>query len=183
MCGKYCLTDAPDAQRRDLRPSDAAPIQTAQGMTTMRWGFQRPGGRGLFINARAESAAHKPLFAACVQSRRCIVPADAFYEWDADKRCYLFSARDHAPLYMAGLYTLDSDSTPRFVILTQSANADVSPIHHRMPCLLPSEECRALWLHSAMLATALLAASLQVPLVRCEQRAAAAGKPDTLSFL
>lgn len=167
MCSKFQSLSAPDVQPRDIRPSDIVTLRTAQGEQSMRWGFRAANGKGLLINARAESAAQKPTFASSLRHNRCIISASAFYEWDADKRCYLFTAQDNAPLHMAGLYT-EEDDMPRFVILTQEANSDVSSVHHRMPCILPNEEYCALWLQADALAEELLSLHPHLPLVHRE---------------
>ena len=165
MCSRYRLLDAAEIQPRDVYPSQSAPVQTSNGLRDMRWGFVGRAGKGLLINARAETAADKPTFAQAMQHTRCIITASAFYEWNAQKQAFLFeNAAEHAPLYLAGLYTQDSDGQERFVILTREANSDVSPVHPRMPCLLPSPECCHAWLHMDALAQELLVMPVQVQL-------------------
>lgn len=113
--------------------------------TLMRWGL--PGfksGRSI-VNARSESAAEKPLFADALASRRCLVPATGFYEWDAAKRRYRFSLPDADELYMAAFFSPYRDG-PRCCILTTSPNASVVPIHDRMPVVLGREQLEP-WLY------------------------------------
>ena len=91
----------------EIRPSSRAPVlMEAAGEIApqlMKWGYQLPG--TLVINARAETAAEKPLFRESVKARRCLIPSTGFYEWDAGKRKYFFTLPgERSPLYMAGLY-------------------------------------------------------------------------------
>jgi putative SOS response-associated peptidase YedK len=99
------------------------------------------------INARSETAASKPAFRDALRRRRCIVPANGFYEWTRngrERQPHWFHRRDHAEetfLAMAGLWERwvahDSDDVIESVsILTTDANASVSPVHDRMPVLL-----------------------------------------------
>jgi len=100
----------------------------------------------LLINARVETAARRPAFRDAYRGRRCLVPADGFYEWRAGQDQRLPSWYHHADgslLLMAGLYT--SASRPAFTILTMPANDVVAPAHDRMPVVLSPEAARA-WL-------------------------------------
>lgn len=104
----------------------------------MAWGFPRFDGKGLLINARAESAMERKTFRNSVQHRRCIIPAKSFYEWDKSKEKFSFERYDSPVLFMAGCYNqYDQD---RFVILTTDANPTVSPVHERMPLILEPDE-------------------------------------------
>ena len=121
------------------------------------------------INARAETITEKPAFRAAFLRRRCLVPADGFYEWqpgDATKQPYLVCARDGAPLAFAGLWERWSPRqadgiepgegrseekrsyVDSFTIVTTEANTDLSPLHHRMPVIL-APAVRAAWLDPA----------------------------------
>ena len=101
------------------------------------------------INARAETVADKPAFRDSFTGRRCIVPADGFYEWErvegkGKKPHYIFGA-DAAPLAFAGLWASwrDRDSDERLVsctIITTRPNELLQPIHDRMPVVLPAEQ-------------------------------------------
>ena len=165
MCSRYRLLDAADIQPRDVYPSQLAPVQTRDGVRDMRWGFAGRTGKGLLINARAETAADKPTFSTALQQTRCVIAAAAFYEWNAQKRAFLFeNAAEDTPLYLAGLYTQDTNGQERFVILTCEANDTVSPVHPRMPCLLPNVEYCHAWLHTDALAKDLLTMPVQVQL-------------------
>lgn len=107
------------------------------------------------INARAESAHTKPSFRGPFRYRRCLIPASGFYEWQDTggrvKQPWYFHSRDHSPLAMAGLWDAwqspDGSLVYSCTILTTQANPDVSPIHNRMPVLLPPSAWD-LWLSS-----------------------------------
>jgi putative SOS response-associated peptidase YedK len=126
-----------------------------------RWGLipswakdARIGGR--LINARAETVASTPAFRASFQKRRCIVPADAFYEWERMtpeiRQPNLIRRIDGDPMAFAGLWSIwrdrtqpDADPVRTFSIITTSANATLEPIHDRMPVILPASAWEA-WL-------------------------------------
>jgi putative SOS response-associated peptidase YedK len=104
------------------------------------------------INARAESVASSAMFRAAFARRRCLVPADAWYEWRAEtgaKQPYAMARRDGAPLAFAALWETwrdkSGDILRSFTILTTKANADIAMIHDRMPLIIEEEDWRA-WL-------------------------------------
>jgi putative SOS response-associated peptidase YedK len=107
-----------------------------------RWGLVAPWSSKPLINARAETAAEKPVFRTALRERRCLIPTTGFYEWrteDGRKRPYLFRRADGAPFVFAGI--LDSCPTeegpsPAFAILTTGASAFVRQFHERMPVIL-----------------------------------------------
>ena len=159
MCGRYvCEEDQsidlaalyravrvrrPDVTLKtgEIFPTDTVPLLTGTKLTPTpaAWGFTGFGGKGILINARAETAAEKPAFAEAVRSGRCIVPATGYFEWNPAKEKYRFRAADGGLLYMAGLVR-PAPGGLRFVILT----ADASPVyaaaavHPRMPLLIPA---------------------------------------------
>ena len=109
------------------------------------------------INARSETAHAKPSFRSAFKSRRCVVPADGYYEWKAEengKQPYRICHRDDQPLVFAGLWetwkvrpgtTLagigePGDTVETCTILTADANQGLSNIHHRMPVILEDED-------------------------------------------
>ncbi len=109
-----------------------------------------------FINARAESAAEKPAFKASYRRRRCLVPADGFYEWKKlkDKRQpFFFGSADKNPLAFAGLWDRwkgpEGEIIESCTILTTDSNELVQPIHDRMPLILKVEDYD-LWLDPAV---------------------------------
>ena len=98
----------------------------------------------LVINARAESAAEKPMFRRALRERRCAVVTDGFYEWvSAGGRARLpiwFHRPAGGLLLLAGLYDESPRGVPpRFVVLTTAANQMVTPVHDRMPAIIPPD--------------------------------------------
>jgi putative SOS response-associated peptidase YedK len=97
------------------------------------------------INARAESITEKPAFRQVFRSKRCLVPADGFYEWvhQGKKVPWHFTLVDGAPFAMAGLWDVwknhDNQEIGSFTIITTSANELMAPIHDRMPVILDRE--------------------------------------------
>ncbi len=116
-------------------------------LSAAKWGFPSFKGNGVIINARAESVAEKPMFKGSFMSRRCIVPANGYYEWltheDRKKTKYYIRVKDKSLFYMAGLYNMFTDKSgiiyPAVTVITTNANEDISFIHDRMPVILPSE--------------------------------------------
>lgn len=107
------------------------------------------------INARSETAAEKPSFRSALAKRRCIVPADGWYEWQGGpgkKTPFYFSPTNDSVLGMAAIYETwkqpDGQLLWSAAILTQDARANFSYIHDRMPVLL-TPEMQGLWLNSA----------------------------------
>jgi putative SOS response-associated peptidase YedK len=112
---------------------------------TFRWGLVPPQGPRP-INARAETLLERPLFREAFARRRCLIPADGFYEWQAHegrKQPYLISPRDGGVLALAGLWSSKEAST--CAIITTGANHVVGALHERMPVILPPEHWE-LWL-------------------------------------
>jgi putative SOS response-associated peptidase YedK len=108
------------------------------------WAKDRKIGARL-INARVETAAEKPAFRDSFTARRCIIPAEGFYEWepkDRGKLPHYFFAADRHPLALAGLWSswkdpISGDRIRTCTILTTEPNDVVRPIHDRMPLILP----------------------------------------------
>ncbi len=95
------------------------------------------------INARSETAASSGMFRGALAARRCIVPADAFYEWKVlpdGKQPYAIARRDDTPLAFAGIWegwrAPDGEIMWTFAIMTTSANGTMSQLHERMPVIL-----------------------------------------------
>ncbi|MCD8076740.1 MAG: SOS response-associated peptidase [Lachnospiraceae bacterium] len=159
MCSRYYIDDdTPDEvsgllagrkssglnwTARDVHPGEVAPIIMKKNaelqLDEMKWGFPQYSGKGLFINARAETALQKKTFSESVLHRRCVIPALHFYEWDASKNKVSFLRERGSVLYMAGFFNMMQDEV-RFVILTTQANPSVSPVHDRMPLILEKED-------------------------------------------
>jgi putative SOS response-associated peptidase YedK len=99
------------------------------------------------INARSETAAGSGMFKGALASRRCLVPADAFYEWKAlpvGKQPYAIARQDGAPVTFAGIWegwrAPDGEVLRTFAILTTSANGTMSQLHERMPVILEPDD-------------------------------------------
>lgn len=115
-------------------------------LVAARWGFRpfwaddaRKSAQS-WINARAESAWDSPVFGRSLRRRRCIIPADAFYEWDrsaSPRQPYAIGpAREGELLALAGIWSSTHGAPPTAAILTTAPNALVAPIHDRMPVVL-----------------------------------------------
>lgn len=146
---------------RARRDDPEAPPQ--RRLASVRWGLVPSWAKDLsignrLINARVETAAEKPAFRRAFASRRCLLPADGFYEWRKDakgKKQPFFIHPREGMLAMAGLYEIwrdqskGSDEAGAFVwsavILTTDATDDVGQIHDRMPMLVTPERW-ASWL-------------------------------------
>lgn len=125
-------------------------------LAAARWGF-RPFWRGPgsaagsreWINARAETALDSPAFGPALRSQRCVIPADAFYEWDRSvtpRQPYAIGpAQPGEMLALAGIWSGDRDELPTVAILTTGPSDLVRPIHDRMPVILPLDALGA-WL-------------------------------------
>ncbi len=139
--------------RYNIAPTQPVPIvrQDAQGrreMVLVRWGLipswsKGPDTRYSMINARAETVAQKPAYRNAFRYRRCLLPEDGFYEWRAaagGKQPYVLRARDQAPLALAGLWEhwqdADGNEIESCTVLVRDANAQVRPVHERMPVVI-----------------------------------------------
>ncbi len=129
----------------------------------MRWGLVPFWAKGAkigysTINARAEEVVNKPAFREALRKRRCLVPADAFYEWqriDAkNKRPFAISLKSGNPYAFAGLWESwrpkESEPLETFTILTTDANEVLQSIHDRMPVILERKDYER-WLEPASL--------------------------------
>lgn len=118
----------------------------------MRWGFvpgwvKDPRDFPLLINARGESVADKPAFRDALNHGRCIVPASGYYEWRTGpgkhKQPHFISLASGEPMALAALCATwtgpDGEEVDTVATITVAANADLAPIHHRMPAILPPE--------------------------------------------
>ena len=179
MCGRYALYGPSSrlaahfavdfaalhfAPRYNLAPMQWAPvIRWSAGQRELalaRWGLlpawaRDPAMAGRLINARSETAAEKPAFRSAFRSRRCLVPADGFFEWKAlasGKQPYFIRRRDEMPLALAGLWepstAPDGAAQCTFTILTAESGTGLAEIHPRMPVMLPPEAW-GLWLNPA----------------------------------
>jgi putative SOS response-associated peptidase YedK len=181
MCGRYTLTTpAPKlaehfqldtvpnlTPRYNIAPTQLVAIVRAvppgkRELTLARWGLVpswaadvKIGNR--LLNARAETVADKPAFRNAFRGRRCLIPADGFYEWQPlagrKKQPYHIRLKDAEPFALAGLWerwtSPDGSPLESCTILTTEANDLARPIHDRMPVILPPE-AYDLWLDLGM---------------------------------
>lgn len=181
MCGRFVASTTPAELRvvfgtagdlPNLPPNwNVAPTQDApvvrrhpetgeRRLDALRWGLVPSWTRDLKaarkpMNARSETAATSGMFKAALASRRCIVPADAFYEWQATpagKQPYAIARRDGTPMAFAGLWEgwRDPDGTVlrTFTVLTTTANDTMRPLHERMTVILEPRDW-PVWLGEA----------------------------------
>ena len=120
-------------------------------LTAARWGFQPfwTDANRSWINARAETAAASPAFGPALRATRCVIPADAFYEWDRSvtprQPFAIGPAQLGEMLALAGIWSRSRDRGVTAAILTTSPNDLVAPIHNRMPVILANDLLEA-WL-------------------------------------
>ncbi|MFB6153674.1 MAG: SOS response-associated peptidase [Halodesulfurarchaeum sp.] len=190
MCGRYTLfagvdsleerlgaaADHPLEARYNAAPGQSLPVvldEAPTRITTAEWGLVpewREGDSEGLVNARAETVKEKPSFAEAFERRRCLVPADGFYEWvdrGNTRQPYRVAFEDDRTFTMAGLWERwvpttaqtgltdfaqaegpDTTAEPRttFTIITTEPNEVVAELHHRQAVILdPSDEER--WLH------------------------------------
>lgn len=174
MCGRYTLAKGEGKwefahlrvewkgpNRFNIAPSQFAPIirrdHGALVVRTLRWGLvpswaKDAAGGARLANARGETVASKPSFRAAFRSRRCVVPADGYYEWQAlgrRKQPWRFVRPDGEPFLMAGLWETWTDpggsELETFSLITTTPNAVAAAVHDRMPVILDGADVEA-WL-------------------------------------
>jgi len=177
MCGRFTITLPIDelilrylidhSSLLNYRPLyNAAPMQYIPAVVSgpkgsrlgeLRWGLvpswaKDPKLGSSMINARAESLAEKPAFSRLLSTRRCIIPADGFYEWQqraGSKQPYRIIMKDESVFSLAGLYDIWADAKGHKLatctIITTEPNSLMADIHHRMPVILRRED-EAEWL-------------------------------------
>ncbi|MEO1397834.1 MAG: SOS response-associated peptidase [Pseudomonadota bacterium] len=177
MCGRFAITlpdeamaqlfdavpgnDLPSFERYNVCPT--TPITTvvssagSRRLRVMRWGFlphwyKTPTDGPLLINARAETIAEKPAFRAACRTRRCLIPADGFYEWtkttDNKRLPWYITRADQTPLVMAGVWQdweVEGQGYTTVACVTCAASPDMAQLHHRQPVILTKEQW-SLWL-------------------------------------
>ncbi len=177
MCGRYCITSAPEAiralfrypdrpnfpPRYNVAPTQPVPVvrlmEGERRFALMRWGLipswvKDPKGFALLINARGETLNDKPAFRNAMKWRRCLFPADGFYEWkmEGGRRRSLHARRPGGgPLTFAGLWETwtgpNGEEVDTAAIVTTQANEEMAKLHHRAPVIVPPEQFD-LWLSS-----------------------------------
>ncbi len=176
MCGRYTLTTPVEKLAEEFGISEPAPdlpprynvaptqsvatvVEVGEGrrLELMRWGLipswaDDPEIGNRMINARSETAAEKPSFRAAFKKRRCLIPADGFYEWQklgGGKQPHHIRVKGGGPFAFAGLWEVwrpeDGPEVRSCTILTTEANDLLAPVHGRMPVILPPENYD-LWL-------------------------------------
>lgn len=171
MCGRFLFTSPPEAARHAFDVAitsnfpprwNVAPTQPiaiirmnerrAREFALARWGFipswakkdflEKTGGKPL-INARGETVAEKPTFRSAFKRRRCLVPADGFYEWKAEKggrQPYLIKPAAGGLFAFAGLWETavdpDGGELDTAAIITTESGPDIAPLHNREPVVI-----------------------------------------------
>lgn len=182
MCGRYRLSrrkqffeeyfdcdpwDDDWSPRYNIAPTQPVPVirqhpkEPVREMSSMRWGLipswsKDPSAAAKMINSRSETASTKPAFRDALKSRRCLIPADGFYEWKRDgktKQPFCFEVNNGELFAFAGLWdrwkSQDNSWIKTCSILTTTPNAVTSAIHDRMPVILDPDSYD-LWLDPGM---------------------------------
>ena len=172
MCGRFTLTSTPEtlAERFELEPSgepfvfepayniapgrDVVALRAPEGRRSgslLRWGLVPHWARDAaignrMINARMETAGEKPAFRDALRRRRCVMPADGFYEWAPaaqGRQPHYIHRRDRALFGIAGLWerwhTPEGGTLESCTVLTRPAESPVSELHDRMPVIVDDE--------------------------------------------
>jgi putative SOS response-associated peptidase YedK len=182
MCGRYRLSrrkqiieeyfetapwDDDWSPRYNIAPTQPVPVirqhpkEPIRELSLMRWGLIPSWSKdsscaARMINARSETANTKPAFRDSLNSRRCLIPADGFYEWQKtakSKQPYCFEVNDGELFAFAGLWDRWKDASSKWLttcsILTTTPNALTSAVHDRMPVILDPDGCDV-WLDPGM---------------------------------
>lgn len=189
MCGRYTETAGAAALARrfgiaetslelapryNLAPSQQAPVVAGapRALAMMRWGLvprwaKEPKIGYKMINARAEGLASSPAFREAYRARRCLVPADGFYEWHGEKGAKVplrYTLKDGGLFAFAGLWESRRDPAGKelrtFTIVTTASNELIRPMHDRMPVIL-GREAEDIWLDPSVREPARLAPLLR----------------------
>jgi putative SOS response-associated peptidase YedK len=193
MCGRYRLSrrkqlieecfETPESEhewtpRYNIAPTQLVPIirqnpkEPVRKLSLVRWGLIPSWAKdssiaAQMINARSETADTRPAFRDAVKSRRCLIPADGFYEWQRTgkaKQPYCFEVGEGELFALAGLRDRWKDPTGDMIescsILTTTPNAVTSAVHDRMPVIL-DPDCYDLWLDPGMRESAVVSEMLK----------------------
>src|SRR5690242_14762048 len=175
MCGRFVITSAPEALRRifgyveqpnfpprhNIAPTQPIPVVVvengARHFRLMRWGLipswvKDPRKMTLMINARSETVEHKPAFKNAMRRRRCLVPADGYYEWQVvagRKRPLFISRRDRSLFGLAALAETwigpNGEELDTVAVVTAPASRDLAVLHPRVPVTIRPDDF-ARWL-------------------------------------
>lgn len=170
MCGRYIITSAPEALRRlfsyreqpnfppryNVAPTQPVPVVILENgvrqLKLMRWGFlpswvKDPHKFALVINARSETVLEKPSFRNAIRRRRCLLPADGYYEWQASsarKRPFFIRRRDGQPMGFAGVAETwagpNGEEVDTVAIITAAAPPEMILLHERVPVTIEPED-------------------------------------------
>ena len=175
MCGRYFLlvkleklvneyeiknTDIDYQPPGEIFPTQKAPVifedeKSKRKLARFKWGFTPPFTNNPIINARAETLEEKSLFKASFKEKRCLIPANLFYEWKdtaANKVKYEIGLKNRDIMSLAGLYdTFEAKNGSEincFTIVTTTPSTSISNIHSRMPVIL-TEKGEKKWIDTA----------------------------------
>jgi putative SOS response-associated peptidase YedK len=192
MCGRFVITSPPAAvrlafgysdqpnfpPRHNIAPTQPIPVVIVENGTRrfrlMRWGLlpswvRDPRKFTLLINARAETVLEKPAFRAAIKRRRCLVPADGYYEWqavDQRKQPYFIHPRGGGPIGFAALAETwvgpNGEELDTVAIVTTAASAAMVTLHNRVPVTIAPDDF-ARWLDCAGVDAAEAATLLRPP--------------------
>jgi putative SOS response-associated peptidase YedK len=170
MCGRFVITSPPAALRQifgyveqpnfpprhNIAPTQPIPVVMLENggrhFRLMRWGLvpawvKDPRKFSLLINARAETVLEKPAFKNAIKRRRCLVPADGYYEWqdrDGRKRPFFIHRRDEKPVGFAALAETwmgpNGEEIDSVAIVTTQASRDLAALHHRVPVTIAPDD-------------------------------------------
>jgi putative SOS response-associated peptidase YedK len=170
MCGRFVITSPPEALRQifgyaeqpnfpprhNIAPTQPIPVVIVENgirhFRLMRWGLlpawvKDPRGFTLLINARSETVLEKPAFKNAIRRRRCLIPADGYYEWQAlgaRKRPYFIFRRDGGQIGLAGLAETwigpNGEELDTVAIVTAPASPDLATLHPRVPVTIEPGE-------------------------------------------
>lgn len=175
MCGRFVITSPPEALRQafgyveqpnfparyNIAPTQPVPVivqdATGRHFRLMRWGLipawvKDPKAFSLVINARSETVHEKPAFRNALRRRRCILPADGYYEWSSgttSKQPYFIHRHDGAPFGFAALAETwigpNGEEMDTVAIITAAAEGAMAELHHRVPVVINTTDM-AKWL-------------------------------------
>lgn len=175
MCGRFARKSDPRKLAKDFRVAEAPEAEPSYNiapthnilavreggegreMTFLKWGLVPSWAKDAsigarLINARSETVEQKPSFRDAFKRRRCVIPADGFYEWKREgdrKQPFFFRLRDDRPFGFAGLWDRWEGEGGQVInsctILTTEANGVLRPVHDRMPVILHPDDYE-LWL-------------------------------------
>ena len=158
----------------DVFPGDMAAVVASNRQLqpqpfAMEWGYHLADGKQI-INARSETASRKAMFADGIRQRRCLIPAQHYYEWekaDGKKVKYAIEPEGSEGCFLAGIYRMEAGK-PVFTILTRGAAEGIAFIHERMPVILPNEAAED-WLNPQYYGNDILQAAItQMKFKTCE---------------